>query len=457
MAQTAPRPASASFFPSLRGDLPTIVRAEGIYLYDDDGRAFIDAAGGVGCVTSVGHAVPEVVDAISEQMHAVAFLPWTQFQSKPTADLADLIASVAPGRLNRVGLFNGGSEVTEGAVKLARAYWLAQGRPEKYLTISRWQGFHGMTLGATGFGGHTGRRRRYQPMLMDMPKISPAYPYRCDDCAAGRLRCADELEQMIKWQGPENVACFIVEPVVGATMGAVTPPPGYFQRIRQICDRYDVLFIMDEVMTGFGRTGKWFAAEHWNVVPDIVTAAKGVSGGYAPLAVLLATDEVVGALEAAGTPFVAGHTFAQNPVVAAAGIAVVSYIQKHGLVAAAAERGLQLRSGLREIVARHPIAGEARGMGLMLGIELVSDKATKQPFPVEAGVAHRLARACIAEGAAVYPGQGGADGLVGDHVMVTPPMTISAAQVDELVAAIDRGLSRVERDLADQAVDLTTT
>jgi adenosylmethionine-8-amino-7-oxononanoate aminotransferase len=457
MTQTASRPAPASFFPSLRGDLPTIVRAEGIYLYDDEGRAFIDAAGGVGCVTSVGHAVPEVVDAISEQMHAVAFLPWTQFQSKPTADLATLIASIAPGTLNRVGLFNGGSEVTEGAVKLARQYWLAQGRPEKYLVVSRWQGFHGMTLGATGFGGHTGRRRRYQPMLMDMPKIPPAYPYRCDDCAAGSLRCADELERMIKWQGPENVACFIAEPVVGATMGAVVPPPGYFQRIRQICDRYDVLLIMDEVMTGFGRTGRWFASEHWDVVPDIVTAAKGVSGGYAPLAVLLATDQVVDALEAAGTPFVAGHTFAQNPVVAAAGIAVVSYIQKHDLVAAAAERGLQLLTGLREIVARHPIAGEARGMGLMLGIELVSDTASKQPFPVEAGVAHRLARACIAEGAAVYPGQGGADGLVGDHVMVTPPMTITAAQVDELVAAVDRGLSRVERDLADQAVDLTTT
>ena len=241
---------------------------------------------------------------------------------------------------------------------------------------------------------------------MDMPKIPPAYPYRCDDCAAGSLRCADELERMIKWQGPENVACFIAEPIVGATMGAVVPPPGYFQRIRQICDRYDVLFIMDEVMTGFGRTGRWFASEHWDVVPDIVTAAKGVSGGYAPLAVLLATDEVVGALEAAGTPFVAGHTFAQNPVVAAAGIAVVSYIQKHGLVAAAAERGLQLLTGLREIVARHPIAGEARGMGLMLGIELVSDKASKQPFPVEAGVAHRLAEGVHRGGRSGLPGPG---------------------------------------------------
>ncbi len=447
MAQTADRQAPASFFPALRGDLPTIVRAEGIYLYDAHGRAFIDAAGGVGCVTSVGHAVPEVVDAISEQMHAVAFLPWTQFQSQPAADLSNMIASVTPATLNRVGLFNGGSEATEGAVKLARQYWLATGRPEKYLTIARWQGFHGMTLGATGFGGHTGRRRKYQPMLADTPKIAPAYAYRCDDCASGSLRCANELERTIKWLGPENVSSFIAEPLVGATMGAVPAPPGYFQRIREICDKYDVLFIMDEVMTGFGRTGRWFASEHWDTVPDIMTAAKGVSGGYAPLAVLIATDAVVEALDAAGTPFVAGHTFAQNPVVAAAGIAVVSYIQKHGLVAAAAERGAQLLAGLHGLVERHPLAGDARGMGLMLGLELVADKASKQPFPIEAAVAQRFAKACIIEGAAVYPGQGGADGLVGDHVLVTPPLTITSAQVDELLGALDRALTRVETDL----------
>jgi len=451
MVQTSPRPAPesapASFFPALRGDLPTIVRAEGIYLYDEEGHAVIDAAGGVGCVTSVGHAVPEIVDAISEQLHAVAFLPWTQFQSKPAADLAALIATLAPGSLNRVGLFNGGSEVTEGAVKLARQYWLARGRPEKHVIISRWQGFHGMTLGATGFGGHTARRRKYQPMLNDAPKIPPAYAYRCDDCASGRLRCADELERLVKWLGPENVACFIAEPVVGATMGAVPAPPGYFQRIRDICDRYDVLMIMDEVMTGFGRTGRWFASEHWAVVPDIVTAAKGVSGGYAPLAVLLATDAVVDALDAAGTPFVAGHTYSQNPVVAAAGLAVLAYIQQHNLVQAAAERGAELLAGLEGLVEQHRIAGDARGKGLLLGLELVADPSTKEPFPIEAGIAHRFARACIAEGAAVYPGQGGADGLVGDHVLVTPPLTITSAQVQALVGALDRALTRLEREL----------
>ncbi|MFN8525190.1 MAG: aminotransferase class III-fold pyridoxal phosphate-dependent enzyme [Chloroflexota bacterium] len=448
MTSSPPRRSPSSFFPAIRDDLPTIVRAEGIYLYDEDGRAFIDASGGVGCVTSVGHAVPEVVDAISEQMHAVAFLPWTQFQSRPVRDLCDTISRLSPGSLNRVGVFNGGSEVTEGAVKLARTYWLARNQPEKHLIISRWQGFHGMTLGATGFGGHTARRRKYAPMLMDMPKIGPAYAYRCEDCAAGRLTCADQLDQMIKWLGPENVSCFIAEPIVGATMGAVPAPDGYFQRIREICNRHDVLMIMDEVMTGFGRTGRWFASEHWDVVPDIVTAAKGVSGGYAPLAVLIAKDEVIDALDAAGTSFVAGHTFAQNPVVAAAGVAVLGYIERHDLVRAAGERGAQLLYGLKDLVARHHLLGDARGKGLMLGLELIADKHTKAPFPIEAGIAQRFARACAAEGAAVYPGQGGADGQVGDHVLVTPPMTITAAQVDELLGALDRAAARLDRELS---------
>jgi adenosylmethionine-8-amino-7-oxononanoate aminotransferase len=446
MLQTGARSHAASFFPALEGDLPTIVRAEGIYLIDADGRRLIDAAGGVGAVTSIGHAVPEVVEAIAEQLRTVAFVPWTQFQSEPAQRLAEAIAEMTPRGLNAVSLFTSGSEVTEGAVKLARQYWLARGKPDKYLVVSRWQGFHGMTLGATGFSGHTQRRRKYQPMIHDMPKIGPAYAYRCEDCANGSLRCADELERVIRWYGPENVACFIAEPVVGATMGAVPAPPGYFQRIREICDRYEVLFIADEVMCGFGRTGRWFAVEHWGVVPDILVAAKGVSGGYAPLAVLIAHEQVVGALRQAGTPWIAGHTYAQNPVSAAAGLAVLEYIQRHELVRAAEERGAQLLSGLRGLIDRHRILGDARGLGLLLGVELVQDRATRKPFPVEAGMAFRFARACVAEDAAVYPGQSGADGLIGDHALVTPPLVITPQQVDELVGAIDRALTRCESE-----------
>jgi adenosylmethionine-8-amino-7-oxononanoate aminotransferase len=438
---------SASFFPALDGDLPTVVRAEGIYLYDADGRAIIDAAGGVGAVTAVGHAVPEVIDVITEQLKKVAFVPWTQFQSEPAQRLAEAVAEMTPRGLTGVALFTSGSEVTEGAVKLARQYWLACGKPDKHVVISRWQGFHGMTLGATGFSGHTARRRKYQPMLHDMPKIGPAYAYRCDDCASGSLRCADELERLIRWYGPENVACFIAEPVVGATMGAVPAPPGYFQRIREICDRNDVLFIADEVMCGFGRTGRWFAIEHWNVVPDILVAAKGVSGGYAPLAVLIAHERILAALRAVGTPWVAGHTYAQNPVTAAAGLAVLDYLQQHDLVHAAAERGAQLKDGLQRLIPRHRVLGDVRGLGLLLGVELVQDRATREPFPVESGVAFRFGRACIEEGVAVYPGQSGADGQLGDHALVTPPLVIAPEQVDALVAGIDRGLSRLEAEL----------
>jgi adenosylmethionine-8-amino-7-oxononanoate aminotransferase len=443
----AARSHSASFFPALEGDLPTIVRAQGIYLYDAQGREIIDASGGVGAVTSIGHAVPEVVEAMTRQLQQVAFVPWTQFQSEPAQRLAEAIAEMTPRGLNGVALFTSGSEVTEGAVKLARQYWLARGKSDKHVVVSRWQGFHGMTLGATGFSGHTQRRRKYQPMLHDMPKISPAYAYRCDDCASGSLRCADELERLIRWYGPENVACFIAEPVVGATMGAVPAPAGYFQRIREICDRYEVLFIADEVMCGFGRTGKWFAVEHWGVVPDILVAAKGVSGGYAPLAVLMAHERVLAALREAGTPWIAGHTYAQNPVSAAAGLAVLEYLQSHNLVRAAAERGEQLLAGLRALIEHHRILGDARGLGLLLGVELVRDRATREPFPLEAGVAFRFGRMCIEEGVAVYPGQSGADGELGDHALVTPPLVITPEQVDTLVAGIDRALSRLEAEL----------
>jgi adenosylmethionine-8-amino-7-oxononanoate aminotransferase len=443
----APVGSARSFFPAIQGGLPSVIRGEGIYLYDDQGRRFIDAAGGVGCVTAIGHGVTEVVDAVSQQLRTLAFTPWSQFQNPRVLELADRIAEVTPGDLDNVVVFNSGSEVTEGAVKLARQYWQARGLPEKSLVISRWQGFHGMTLGATGFGGHTGRRRKFAPLVHDMPKIPPAYAYRCNDCATGSLRCADELERTIRWHGPENVACFIAEPVVGATMGAVPAPAGYFQRIREICDRYDVLFIADEVMTGFGRTGRWFAVEHWNVVPDILVAAKGVSGGYAPLAVLMASDAIVGALREAGTPLVAGHTFSQNPVAAAAGLAVLTYLQRHDLVRAAEERGAELNRGLTRLRDGHPILGDVRGVGLLQGIELVSDQRTRAPFPAEAGVAFAFGRACIEAGAAVYPGQGGADGLLGDHALVTPPLTINSAEIDELIGAIDHGLTTVENSL----------
>ena len=432
---------------------PVAVRASGSTIVTADGREILDgAAGAIAC--SIGHGHPEVIAAMSEQAARVSYVHAHSFETDALAKFAAHVAALVPIDGARVFPVSGGSEANESAITLARSYHLARGDADRHVVIARRGAYHGNSRGALDASHRAALTANYEPWLGQTARVPFVNPYR--DARSGEEHAA-EIDRVIREVGPSRVAAFVAEPISGATLAAVVPPDDYWPAVAEVLRRHGVLLIMDEVMTGFGRTGRWFASEHWDVVPDIVTAAKGVSGGYAPLAVLIATDEVVGELEAAGTPFVAGHTYSQNPVVAAAGIAVVSYIQKHGLVAAAAERGSQLLAGLRELVAKHPIAGEARGMGLMLGIELVSDQATKQPFPVEAGVAHRLARACIAEGVAVYPGQGGADGLVGDHVLVTPPMTITAGQVDELVAAIDRGLSRVERDLAGQAVELTTT
>jgi adenosylmethionine-8-amino-7-oxononanoate aminotransferase len=440
---------SSAFFPAIGGNQPRIVRAEGVYLYGPNGERYLDAAGGVGCVTSIGHGVPEVVEAMAEQARKVAFVPFFQFASEPTLELCDLIATWTPGRLKKVMLVSGGSEVTEAAVRLARQHFVERGEESRYKVITRWQGFHGMTLGASGFGGHTGRRRKFAPMVQDSPHIPPAYRYRCQYCAeqnACTLQCADALDRAIKWEGPENVAAFIAEPVVGATMGSVPAPPGYFEAIRQICDRYGVLWISDEVMTGFGRTGRRFGVEHWGVIPDILVAAKGVSGGYTPLAVLAAGEHVTEPLERNGANFVAGHTYAGNPLSSAVGLAVLRYLERHNLVENARRRGEALLARLQQLRAS-PIVGDVRGVGLILGIELVRDQATKQPFPIEARASYVLAEEARKGGLAIYPGQGGADGLTGDHVMISPPLTIAEEHIAEIGDGLARALEAAEARL----------
>src|SRR5438067_9354608 len=299
--------------------------AEGVYVWDEDGKRYLDGSAGSSAVVSIGHGVAEIADVMAEQAKRLAYAPMHMFTHRPIIELADLIAELAPGSLNKVWFVSGGSEATENAVKLARQYHMENGKGTKFIVISRWQSFHGNTFGAMGYGGHTFRRRRYLPMVQNAPHIPPAYRYRCDYCAdrpACTLKCADALEKEVRRQGPDNVAAFIAEPVVGAALGAVPAPDGYFQRIREICDKYDVLFIADEVMTGFGRTGTNFGINHWGVVPDLIATAKGVSGGYTPLGAVIATDELVEVLECNAANFVAGHTYTGNPLSSAVGLAV---------------------------------------------------------------------------------------------------------------------------------------
>jgi adenosylmethionine-8-amino-7-oxononanoate aminotransferase len=425
-------------------------RGEGIYVWDVEGNRYIDGSAGTSAVVSIGHGVAEIADAMAEQARRLAFAPMHMFTHRPIIELADLLAEIAPGTLNKVWLVSGGSEATENAIKLARQYQVERGLPSKHLVISRWESFHGATIAALGYGGHTFRRRKYLPLLQSSPHIPPAYRYRCEYCAerpACTLRCADALEREIRRQGAENVAAFIAEPVVGAALAAVPAPPGYFERIREICDAYDVLFVADEVMTGFGRTGTMFGIEHWGVEPDLIATAKGISGGYAPLGAVIARDEIVAELEAKPSNFVAGHTFIGNPLTAATGLAVLRYLLRHELVENARVQGERLLARLGELRERHPIVGDVRGLGLMAAIELVADRDTKRPFDVAGRVSWRIGDAALDRGLITYPLQGCIDGVEGDMVKLTPPLCITGEQVDELAAILDDALTAVEAAL----------
>jgi adenosylmethionine-8-amino-7-oxononanoate aminotransferase len=421
-------------------------RAKGVYIWDVDGKRYIDGSGGSSAVTSIGHGVEEVASAMSDQAQRLAFAPMHMFTHRSIVELADLIAQLAPGSLNKVWFVSGGSEATENAVKLARQIQVERGSPSRSVVISRWQSFHGATLGALGFGGHTQRRKPYLPMFVSSPHINPAYPYRCSHCGpsgACRLACAMELEFEINRLGAENVAAFIAEPVVGAALGAVPAPAGYFQEIRRICDAYGVLFIADEVMTGFGRTGKMFGIEHWEVVPDLVAVAKGLSGGYAPLGAVIVKDEHVALLEANGSSFVGGHTYVGHPVTTATGLAVLRYLRDHDLVSNARVQGTRLIAGLQSLSGKHPIVGDVRGIGLLAGVEFVADRATKRVFPAERRVAAQVGEAALREGLITYPLQGCRNGVAGDMIKLAPPLSITADEVDEILEALDSAISSV--------------
>ena len=434
---------------------PTVVRGDGIYLYDGAGTRYIDGSGGSAAVTAIGHGVEPVVKAIADQARRLAYAPTHAFTTDAIEDCARLIVEkFAPPGLSKVWFVSGGSEATENAVKMAVQYHRERGRASKHLVVGRWASFHGATIAALAYGGNAGRRRPYAALLPHAEHIAACHPYRCSAnaaCPPCDLACADQLERVVRQVGPENVAAFIAEPVVGATLAAVPATPGYLARIREICDRHDLLFIADEVMTGFGRTGRPFAVDHWGVLPDLIACAKGIAGGYAPLGAVLAKPELVGELRRRGSSFVIGHTSAGNPLACAAGAAVLRYVLDHDLIANARTTGAHFLAALGRLKDRHPIIGDVRSLGLLVGLELVEDRVTKQPFPPETRLAHRLAAATLARGLVSYPGTGTADGRAGDHLLYAPPLTITPAQIDDLVAILDASLTAVEAEIVSAA------
>ncbi len=436
-------------FRDLERDYPVVERGEGIYLYDTKGRKYIDGSGGSSVVTSIGHGNKRVAAVMAEQAGTIAFSPAHCFANKPHIELCHKIAEIAPKGMGHSFLLSGGSEATENAVKFARQYEFERNNRGKFTVIGRWQGFHGNTFGAMEFSGITYRRRIYGPMLGHSVKIPPCFCYRCDwGLTYGKcnLECAQALRKAIRQEGPENVLAFIAEPVVGAALGGVPAVPEYFPLIREICDQQDVLFIADEVMTGFGRTGRNFGVDHWNVVPDIIAAAKGISGGYTPLAAVILRDRIMHLLREKHSNFRGGHTYCANPLSARVGIEVLDIIREQNLVENSRRMGERLLEGLRRLL-EHPSVGDVRGLGLMAGVEFVRNKQTKEPFPVEYKFGKRLFEEAFARGLVVFPASGTVDGVAGDHILLAPPFVITASQVDDLVGILDEAIGAVERGL----------
>jgi adenosylmethionine-8-amino-7-oxononanoate aminotransferase len=426
---------------------PTAVRGEGIYIYDSEGKQYLDGSGGA-VVVSIGHGVKEIQEAMFKQASLISFTHGSQFTTEAAIELADKIVNISPPGLDRVYFLSGGSEAVETAVKMARQYQVDRGVPSKYKVISRWTSYHGNTLGALALSGHTGRRKYHQPLLRHTPHIVPAYCYRCpfglkkETC---NLECADDLEKTILYEGPDSVSAFIAEPVVGATAGALVPRDGYFQRIREICDKYDVLLMVDEVMTGIGRTGKYFAVDHWNVIPDMIICAKGLASGYTPIYTVVTKEKIrKGIMEGNGN-FVHGHTYSQNPLSCATASAVLDYIDKHDLINRSATMGVCLLDKLESLY-KHPIVGDIRGLGLFAGVEFVKDRKTKETFDPGLKLNTLIGNRAFEKGLICYPGGGGADGVNGDHILLAPHFIITEEQIDKLVAILDESIDEIVKE-----------
>ena len=414
---------------------PVAVRGEGCYLYDASGKAYLDGSGGA-AVSCLGHGDPDVIAAVQAQAAQLSFAHTGFFTSDPAEELAETLIRHAPGDLDRVYLVSGGSEATEAAVKLARQYFVEQGQPERRHLIARRQSYHGNTLGALAAGGNEWRRAQFAPLLIDVSHIAPCYEYvdRADGESAFDYgqRVAQELEDEILRLGPETVMAFMAEPVVGATLGAVPAVEGYFKRIREICDTYGVLLILDEVMCGMGRTGHLFACEADGIAPDIACIAKGLGGGYQPIGAMLCTAEIYRVIETGSGMFQHGHTYLGHPVAAAAGNAVVGKLIGEELVDRAARVGVKLAEALETRFGQHAHVGDIRGRGMFLGVELVADRETKTPFDPALKTAARIKAAAFDAGLICYPMAGTRDGKHGDHVLLAPPFILSDDQIEEL-------------------------
>jgi adenosylmethionine-8-amino-7-oxononanoate aminotransferase len=441
-------PTSSGLFPRhFNKNFPLASRGEGCWIIAADGRRFLDASGQA-AVVNIGHGVPEIGRAMAEQSSQIAFAHTSQFHTAPAEKLAARLLAMAPPNFRdggRVYFTSGGSEAAETAIKLARQFHLERGQQDRYRVLSRRQSYHGSTLGAMSTSGNVARRAPYGPLLAEWGHIAPCFCYRCPfektfpQC---ELACAGDLQTLLAQSQKEDAAAFIFEPVAGATLGAAAPPEGYAARIAEICRNNGILLIADEVMTGIGRTGKPFAVQHWGLEPDMILVGKGVASGYAPLGAVLVSARVVDAFARGSGSFVHGFTYQAHSVTTAAGNAVLDYLEAHHLFEHVNTAGPVLLAALFGLQT-HPNVGDVRGLGLLLGVEFVKDKLTREPFSKDQNIAEKIRQACLEESVLTYPTQGCVDGIRGDHILLAPPFTISPEESTLIARALQSALAKV--------------
>ena len=427
-------------------DLPYAVRGDGCYIIDKNDKRYLDASGGA-AVSCLGHSDITVRNAIIEQTKKLAFAHTSFFTSDPAEKLANLLAEYSPKGLNKVYFVSSGSEAVEASLKLARQYFVEIGEPERHRVISRKQSYHGNTLGALAAGGNIWRRSFFEKILVDTSLISPCYPYRHQNVNETEidygLRVANELEEEIKILGPQNVMAFIAETVVGATAGALTPVPGYFKRIREICDKYGVLLILDEVMCGMGRTGSLFACEEENIIPDILTIAKGLGAGYQPIGAMLCQDFIYDSIANGSGFFQHGHTYLGHPIACAASLAVLTKLINENMCKKVKDKGEILQKILERDLGQSQFVGDIRGRGLFRGIEIVKDRSTKEPFSKKLNVANKIKKEALNLGLICYPMQGTVDGVIGDHILIAPPFIINEDEINEVSSKLKTTIENI--------------
>lgn len=435
--------------PKLDVTLPVVEYGEGVFLYDQMGKKYLDACSGA-VTANIGHGISEIAEVMEKQAQKVSFVYRSQFTSEPAETLAKEIARIVGGDDNWCFFVNSGSEATETAMKIAIQHWQEKGKRTKLKILSRWMSYHGITIGALSLSGHPIRRKHFTPLLEDYPVIHPPYCYRCpynkQPTSCG-YPCAKELETVINRIGSEQIAAFIAEPIIGASGGAITPPSDYYRMIAEICKKHDILFIADEVMTGFGRTGTMLAIEQWGVKPDIVTLGKGMGAGYTPIAATIISEQVMQPILAGSKIIMSGHTLSANPQSCAISLAVLSYMKKEKLIESIPEKSAYLIDSLQKLQQTYHFIGDIRGRGLLIGIEFVKNQQTKEPFAHQLHFTQNFVEIAQNNGLIVYPAGLGIDGVNGDAIIIAPPFTITKKEIDELIRLLSLTLEQISETI----------